>query len=232
MTLLAGVLIASVLGSAHCAAMCGAFVCTYVGTRGDIGSGALPHAAYHGGRLVSYTLLGAAAGTLGAGVEWIGSLAGFQRAATIVAGILMVAWAATAIAAAAGFRLRTSAPAWIPRALGSAIAKVRSVPPATRAGVIGLLTTILPCGWLYVFVATAGATGSALGGATVMAVFWIGTVPALLAVGLGARRVLGPLGARLPVLSAVVVLVLGALALTGKVSAPLEAHGSVEHHAH
>jgi hypothetical protein len=32
------------------------------------------------------------------------------------------------------------------------------MPAGWRAGVTGLATAVLPCGWLYAFVAAAGAT--------------------------------------------------------------------------
>ncbi|MEO8000019.1 MAG: sulfite exporter TauE/SafE family protein, partial [Gemmatimonadaceae bacterium] len=56
-----GILTASMLGSIHCAGMCGPFVCFYAG------GPAKPvqlrsHAWYNLGRLLSYLLLGATAG--------------------------------------------------------------------------------------------------------------------------------------------------------------------------
>jgi sulfite exporter TauE/SafE len=95
---------------------------------------------------------------------------------------------------------------------------VREQPIGRRAGLTGLFTTLLPCGWLYVFVATAGGTGSVRAALTTMAVFWLGSVPALLAVGLGAQRVLAPFRKRLPAFSAAVVLVMGLLSMSGHLS--------------
>ncbi|MCU0635621.1 MAG: sulfite exporter TauE/SafE family protein, partial [Gemmatimonadaceae bacterium] len=85
MTALLALLTASLLGSVHCAAMCGGFVCLYAGV-GQPGSAARhvsggAHAAYNAGRLVSYTLLGLLAGTIGQGIEHAGTLAGVQRGA-------------------------------------------------------------------------------------------------------------------------------------------------------
>jgi sulfite exporter TauE/SafE len=115
----------------------------------------------------------------------------------------------------------TLAPEWARRRLGGALVALRDRPPTVRAAATGLLTTLLPCGWLYAFVATAGGTGSALGGVIVMAAFWAGTVPMLLGVGLGAGRVFGPLRSRLPTVSAVLVIAFGLLAITGRVRAPM-----------
>lgn len=222
MTLLLGVLVASLVGSIHCAAMCGGFVCVYAGAspaRGLDGLGA--HLAYNGGRLVSYVTLGAIAGAIGQRVDDLGRFAGMNRGAAVLAGTLMVAWALGIIAASAGVRVPgTLAPEWAKRRLGAALVAMRSRPPMARAAVTGLLTTLLPCGWLYTFVVTAGGTGSALDGAGVMIAFWLGTVPILLALGLGAQRLLGPVARRLPLASAALVLVLGLLSIAGRLHPP------------
>jgi uncharacterized protein len=218
-----GILAASLIGSVHCAAMCGGFVCFYAGA-GPSGSNDGPvalraHAMYNVGRLTSYLLLGAIAGALGAGVSMVGRMAGVAQAATVLAGALMIGWAISTILAQRGVAIGAiHAPEAWQRALGRALQRVRQQPMSVRAGVTGLLTTMLPCGWLYVFVATAASTGTVRGGLTVMAIFWLGTVPALLAVGLGAQRLFGPLRKRLPSLSAVAVLVMGVLAMSGHLS--------------
>jgi hypothetical protein len=219
-TLLAGILVASLLGSIHCAGMCGPFTCLYSGSRA--GSHLLTaHASYNSGRLVSYIVLGTIAGSIGARVDDLGRFAGVAHLAALVAGCLMIVWAAATIATSFGVRVPISlAPEWARRTLGGLLISTSRQRPEVRGLIVGLLTTLLPCGWLYTFVVVAGSTGGALAGAAAMAVFWVGTVPILLAVGLGAARLLGPLTRRLPVLSATFVLVLGLLTIAGKVRAP------------
>jgi uncharacterized protein len=220
MTTAAGVLVASLVGSVHCAGMCGGFVCFYTGSSTGTEAAAIrAHAMYHLGRLASYLTLGTVAGLLGAGVSQAGALVGVSHAAAIVAGALMVAWALSTIAAQRGVAIGAARTpeAW-QRALGGVLQAVREQPIATRAALTGLFTTLLPCGWLYVFVATAGGTGSVPSALATMAVFWLGSVPALLAVGLGAQRVLAPFRRRLPAFSAVVVLVMGLLSMSGHLS--------------
>ena len=216
-----GILTASLLGSVHCAAMCGGFVCAYSGGAGTEAATLRSHALYNVGRLVSYLLLGALAGALGAGVTRMGAMAGVSHAATIIAGTLMVGWGISTIAAQRGVRVGFGAPAisvrW-QRTLGQLMNRLREQPVAVRAALIGLGTTLLPCGWLYVFVASAGGTGSVRDGMLVMAIFWLGTVPALVAVGLGAQRVFGPLRRKLPTLGAVTVMLMGLLALSGRLA--------------
>jgi sulfite exporter TauE/SafE len=88
----------------------------------------------------------------------------------------------------------------------------------------GLFTTLLPCGWLYVFVAAAGGTGSVQTAMATMAIFWLGTLPALLAVGVGAQRLLAPFRRRLPALSATVVLIMGLLSMSGHLGGTITEH--------
>lgn len=222
MTLLAGVLLASLVGSIHCAAMCGGFVCAYAGTGAARGLAGLPaHLAYNAGRLVSYVTLGLAAGAIGARVDDLGRLAGVARGAALLAGALMVAWALAMIGASFGTRPPGMlAPEWLKRRLGSLLVAMRDEPPVARAAITGLLTTLLPCGWLYTFVVSAGGTGSPIAGAGAMLAFWLGTLPMMLAFGFGAQRVLGPLARRLPLAAATLVLVLGLLSIAGRVGAP------------
>jgi hypothetical protein len=80
-------------------------------------------------------------------------------------------------------------------------------PPLARAAMIGLLTTLLPCGWLYAFVISAAGTATPLRGALAMGVFWAGTLPMLVAIGASTRMALGSFAKKLPVLTAVVLIV-------------------------
>lgn len=216
---------ASLVGSVHCAAMCGSLTCFYAnsaaGRTTQSGSAHSPlrsHALYNAGRLGAYTALGAVAGSVGGHVTHMAAWAGVARGATIVAGLLMILWAISAIAVHRGVRVPVAhAPLVWQKAIGQGLNLLRGQHVAVRALSTGLLTGLIPCGWLYVFVSAAAATGSAIDGATVMAVFWTGTVPAMVAVGVGAQRLLAPLRERLPQMSAVIVLVMGALTVAGRV---------------
>jgi len=212
-----GVLVASLLGSVHCAGMCSGFVCFYSQNSAGAGwSGRWAHGAYNVGRLISYLALGATAGLLGAGLETAGAAAGVGRLAAIVAGTLMVGWGGATILAARGVRIPLpSAGSSAARYFASSLMRLRGRSPVTRAGVTGLLTTLLPCGWLYAFVATAGGTGSVSRAMLVMLVFWAGTLPMMLSVGFGAQRMFGPMRQKLPTLTAATVVILGLLSISG-----------------
>lgn len=243
MIALAGsVFVAGLLGSAHCAGMCGSFACLASGGDGSSGPRAMRSSAgYNLGRLFSYAMLGAIAGAAGAGLDRAGSVAGLARPATIVAGILLILWGLASLLNALGVRVPMLD---IPPALATRIARgVRAVqdrPPLVRALAVGALSAALPCGWLYAFVATSATAGSAAAGAMVMAAFWAGTVPMMVAVGLGAQRLLGPFRRRLPMVTASVLVVLGVLTVAGRLvptSVPTSApshHTSIvdEQHSH
>lgn len=221
------VLGATLLGSPHCAGMCGGFVCFVTGDATGKRRW-LVQAAYHLGRLVSYGTLGLIAGRLGEGIEGAGASIGLFRAAPIVAGVLMIVWGGANLLRAIGARAsRPAAPSPLSRLLAPFVRGMRDWHPLARASAIGLVTTVIPCGFLYGFVAVAGGTGSPLAGLLVMIVFWAGTLPVLVSLGFLADRALGALRVRLPVVSALILIVLGLLTVAGRMQ-PL---GSHEHHA-
>jgi sulfite exporter TauE/SafE len=88
--------------------------------------------------------------------------------------------------------------------------------PVPRAAVIGLCTTLLPCGWLYAFVATAAGTASVSGAAVTMFVFWLGTLPVMMTVGAGTRALIGPAARRLPILTAVTLVAVSLYTMVGR----------------
>ncbi len=209
---------ASLLGSVHCAGMCGGFVCFYTGSAKPNESPLRAHALYNLGRLISYSLLGAIAGGIGAGVTRAAALVQIGNGAAILSGIMMITWGILRVAELRGVRVQlpfTGIQLASQRFLGAALQRVSAQPIGIRAAITGLVTTLLPCGWLYVFVSAAAGTGSPTRGVLLMALFWLGNVPALIAVGIGAQRAFGPLQRRLPMWSAVAVTLLGLFAVFG-----------------
>lgn len=241
--LVLGVLGASLIGSAHCAGMCGGFVSFYATGAGARRVGA--HAAYHGGRWISYVLLGALAGALGAGLDRAFAATHLAASAGVLAGAFITTWGAAKLLRALAPRLWARLDARVPHLgrgagglVGNALARLAPSSPVARALALGLFTTLLPCGWLYAFVATAAGTGSPGGGALVMTAFWVGTLPMMALLGVLARAATGPFARRLPVLSACLLVAVGLLTLAGRLSMSRAAHlphgtvtAAVESHA-
>jgi sulfite exporter TauE/SafE len=221
--LLGTVLMASLAGSLHCAGMCGGFVAFYSGSEpGRRGRRYLAHLTYNGGRLASYLSLGALAGLLGAAVDLAGSMAGVQRIAAVAAGILMIAWGIHALIQALDFPIpAVPLPGFVLRIRSRVNRLVRSRPPVIRALLLGLFSTLLPCGWLYAFAVLAAGTGGPWSGMLVMAAFWAGTVPVMLGLGLSLQWLTVPLRRRLPVVTAVVLIAVGLLWLVGRTTMPM-----------
>ncbi len=206
---LAGTVLASSLfGSAHCAGMCGGLALVAIGTEGR--SRALRQAGYHGGRLVSYGVLGAVAGLVGQVVDDAGTLVGVQRVAAVVGGLAIAFFGVVAIVRAFGMPLRgAGVPRWMVALAQRVHTHALRFPQAWRGVPIGLASPLLPCGWLYAFAAIAAASAAPAAGARVMAAFWLGTVPAVLVASNGARVVLSRFGRAAPLAAGVAMLVVG-----------------------
>jgi sulfite exporter TauE/SafE len=223
---LAGIVATSALGSIHCIAMCGPLVGLHGGAR------TLRLALVHAlGRLFTYAVLGAAAGALGSALDLAGRLASIQHAAMLVAAALILA----PFLLSPVFRLAKVSKEKESRSKGAgslgvaerggaafqrssfrrALVKIGTRKPGRRAWIMGAITGLLPCGWLWAFVVTAGGMGGVAMGAAVMAAFWLGTVPAMVGLLTVAGPVVERLRARMPAVTAIVMiaLALGVLAL-------------------
>ena len=199
---------ASVLGSVHCAAMCGPFAAMVSGPDAPAGARARLLLAYQGGRLMSYVALGAAAGAAGSALDLAGAAAGLGQLAAVAAGVLLLVWGLGAMLETQGVRwlsLRRALPEPVVRFL----AALRERPSAGRAVALGLATALLPCGWLYAFVLTAAGTARPAHGALVMFALWIGNAPMLLGVGFFFGSALQRVRRHVPMLSATLIFCIG-----------------------
>lgn len=195
--LLAGIVATSIVGSVHCVAMCGPLVGLHGGARSV--RLALVHAL---GRMTTYVALGLVAGAVGSAIDLAGRVGNVQRVATLVAAGTIIA---LAIAQASGIRRQASGR----NAFGTALVAIKTHKPAKRAWLMGVITGLIPCGWLWAFVVTAAGTGSVVGGGLVMVAFWLGTVPAMVGLLAFAGPVLARLRARMPAVTAIALIALG-----------------------
>jgi sulfite exporter TauE/SafE len=201
--------------------MCGAFLAMAVGPGERASSTAMLQSAYHGGRLVTYSVLGAVSGSIGAALDLAGRGAGIARVAALVAGGTMVLFGVLAVLRVLGVRAgRVGVPKGWQRLVGAGHRAMMGFGPVTRAFGIGLLTTLLPCGWLYAFAITAAGTGSPVHGALVMAVFWLGTLPVLVTLGIGVTRIAGPLRRHVPLATSLVLIGVGLFTVLHRTTLP------------
>lgn len=196
---------------AHCLGMCGGIVAAYSATlpgggRGDWSA----HVLYSLGRTLSYSMLGLGVGAFGSAVELGGRLAGVQGALSLVAGVAMILLGLGML----GWRRLSpeSLPSLAERAWFKALfRRAMTLDPRARTFGVGVLNGWLPCGMVYSGVALAATTGSALGGSLTMASFGLGTLPAMLLLGLIAYRVGVTIRQRLQQIGALVLMAIGVL---------------------
>lgn len=165
-------LLGGLLGSVHCLGMCG-------GLAGALGmtGGSLFAIAYSVGRIASYALAGAIAGGIGAGLAGAMGLGPWLR---LVMGLVLIL-----LGLQVAMRMRLLAPL---EAAGARLWRLlapitrRFLPPrhAGQALAVGGLWGWLPCGLVYGMLAAAAGTGGAASGALFMAVFGLGTAPAMI----------------------------------------------------
>ena len=166
------------LGSLHCAAMCGPLQLALPLPPGGVGRVVSNRLVYQLGRLLTYGLLGIIAGLAGKSL-W---LMGVQRWLSLALGIGILA----------GFflskRAALSAPVvTLVLRLKSAMGAQLHKPTLRSLLLLGALNGLLPCGLVYVAMAGAVATGSLGGAVGFMFLFGLGTVPTMLAVSLSGR---------------------------------------------
>jgi sulfite exporter TauE/SafE len=184
--------------------MCGPIAVALPGGGKRWGNVIVSRLLYNLGRSITYALMGALLGLIGQTF----ALGGYQRYVSIVAGVLLL----VAVIVPSKFGALLVGAKWHARLMGRLqrwwtwLMKHDSV--AALFG-IGLLNGFLPCGLVYVALAGAAATASALSGATYMAVFGLGTIPAMLAASLAGRMIGERLRARFRGIVPVAASVLG-----------------------
>jgi hypothetical protein len=184
------------LGSLHCAGMCGPLALALPSTTGSPTSFFVGRLAYNAGRVVTYCLLGLVFGLIGKSLL----LAGVQRWLSVGLGLLLL------LGLIASRRLSAVIPvARLVARLKAGMSHLLRQRSLASLGALGLLNGLLPCGLVYVACAGATATGGLMAGASYMAIFGLGTVPMMLAISLSGRLV--PPTLRLKLLKAVPVAV-------------------------
>jgi sulfite exporter TauE/SafE len=228
--LIGAVFLASLLGSTHCAGMCGGFLLFAIGAD-DPGRGwrTALQVAYNAGRLLSYATLGAIAGAVGSALDLSGeAMLGVQRVAAAGAGALILAFGIVTLCRELGVGAgRFKAPSAMVNLTQRVYRAASGLGPIKRAAAVGLSSALLPCGWLYAFVAASAGTGSPLVGAVTMAVFWAGTLPMMATLGAGVQLLAGPLRARLPLITAAALVIVGVATVTGRLAIPVQVNADL-----
>lgn len=199
-------LVIGLLGSLHCVGMCGPLALALPVPPGSIAAFYAGRMLYNVGRTATYVLLGLLAGSAGRFIV----LTGWQQGLSLAAGVtLLLSVLLPSVFSHLASRLRFTV-RFTERVQRSVtlLFRRRSVPVFFF---VGVLNGLLPCGFVYVGLTAAAATGGVLPGALFMAGFGLGTVPVLFGVSL-AGRLFGPaLRRRLSALTPAVTVVVAVI---------------------
>jgi sulfite exporter TauE/SafE len=190
---------AGLVGSVHCAGMCGGIVGAFsmaaprrafpvpvavVNAPALALDGALRVLAYNAGRIGSYMAAGALAGGLLGGVRQLAGAAPLQLAAYWLANLMLVALGLYLMDAWHGLARVESVGKLLWSRLQPLTRRLLPVDHPVKALALGALWGWLPCGMVYSMLMSAMLSGSAGSGAAVMLAFGLGTLPALITLGI------------------------------------------------
>jgi hypothetical protein len=229
------------LGSfGHCFGMCGPLAVAFSLSTQEQTSNWRSQFKYHFllnlGRMVSYTVVGAALGVLGAILLQSGQLAGvgsdLRRWMAIITGILLI-W----------FGLGQITPNLLPRFpllhplisgalhnnLSGEMVKLSLQNRWWTPALLGTTWGLMPCGFLYVAQIKAAETGNIWLGAATMSAFGLGTLPTMLGVGVSSSMLSKDRRSQLFRLGGWVTLVIGVITLlrTGDTMVDYTGHGAL-----
>jgi sulfite exporter TauE/SafE len=176
-TLAVTALLMGLAGGPHCAAMCGA-ACAGISRLGPRQGSGSPRSLwrFQAGRLMGYSLAGAAAALAVQSLAWLTTSTAALRPVWTLFHLAVLLWGLMLVAQA-------RQPAWISDAGRALWSRIRPLAQA-RGGVFitGALWAFMPCGLLYSALLVASLSGGPLQGALSMALFAAGSSVSLMLV--------------------------------------------------
>lgn len=199
----------------HCLGMCGGIVGIYSarqaslmeasGTKPNLLSRILSLLPLHGGRITTYTFLGALIGLAGSLLDQVSGMVGWQGLFSVLVGIamLLVSLSLMGVLPPIEMALASVTGGSSPMGRMRGLFGKRSI-FATLA--LGILWGFLPCGLVFAMLVVAARTETIWGGALTMLAFGLGTIPTLLGFGLAANLISPKLRGRLQTFAALLIM--------------------------
>ena len=187
------------LGSFHCIGMCGPIALALPIGKWDNAKKIIGILLYNGGRVLTYSLIGLLFGMIGKGF----SMVGLQQWVSITLGIAIITIVLLPGRVTARLDTVTQQLPYI-SSVKRNIALLFKQRTLSALALIGMLNGLLPCGFVYMAVAGAIASAGAVNGALFMALFGLGTVPAMFLVAFSSQ--LFPVSVRTQIRRAVPIL--------------------------
>ncbi|MCG6186589.1 sulfite exporter TauE/SafE family protein [Maribellus maritimus] len=206
MTILLSAFLLGLMGSFHCAGMCGPIAIALPLHGNTVSQKIFGGALYNIGRTLTYGIMGAVFGLLGQGIQMIG----FQQKVSVLMGGVMI----VSVLFPALFRNQYSLDkSWfsVVGKLKKSIGQLFTIRSFSSLFFIGLLNGLLPCGLVYMAIAGAIGVGNVGEGSLYMILFGLGTIPMLLAISLAGNVMSLTVRKRINRLIPVLVVVVGLL---------------------
>ncbi|WP_316801615.1 sulfite exporter TauE/SafE family protein [Pedobacter frigidisoli] len=165
-------------GSLHCAVMCGPIMLGMPFEKKSILQAGFQLLLYQSGRILIYTLLGLLAGAVGSSIKIFSN----QRVLGLFIGTLLILLTLLQFHKAYGKRL-SQVQLYALKPLTSLMGKIFQF--RYWSFLAGILNGLIPCGMVYLAMATALSTASMQSGGVFMFLFGMGTVPLMMMVSLG-----------------------------------------------
>lgn len=204
MLILISALVLGLMGSFHCAGMCGPIAIALPLPGNSVPRKILGGVLYNLGRTLTYGIMGAIFGLLGQGVQMIG----FQQRISVIMGAVMIISVFFPSLFRNQYRMDKSLFAFVGK-LKKALGKLFSVRSFSSLFFIGLLNGLLPCGLVYMALAGAIGTGEVVLGSLYMIMFGLGTIPMLLSIAIAGNLLNTAIRRKINRLIPVLVVVVG-----------------------
>jgi sulfite exporter TauE/SafE len=204
MVILLSALVLGLMGSFHCAGMCGPIAIALPLHGNSIPQKLFGGTLYNLGRTLTYGVMGAIFGLLGQGVEMLG----FQQKISVIMGAIMIISVIFPSLFRNQYNMKKSWFSLVGK-LKKSIGKLFSVRSFSSLFFIGLLNGLLPCGLVYMAIAGAIGTGEVVLGSLYMIMFGLGTIPMMLSIALAGNILNAAIRHKINRLIPVLVVVVG-----------------------
>ncbi len=206
MAILFSALVLGLMGSFHCAGMCGPIAIALPLHGNTVLQKIFGGTLYNVGRTITYGIMGAIFGLLGQGIQMIG----VQQKISVIMGVVMIISVLFPALFKNQYRMDKSMFSFVGK-LKKRIGEMFSIRSFQSLFFIGMLNGLLPCGLVYMAIAGAIGTGNAAEGTLYMILFGLGTIPMLLTISLAGNIMSQAIRRKINKLIPVMVIVVGLL---------------------
>jgi len=204
MAILITALVLGLMGSFHCAGMCGPIAMALPLHGNTVPQKIFGGTLYNVGRTITYGIMGAIFGLLGQGIQMIG----FQQKVSVLMGAIMIISVLFPALYKNQYRMDKSMFSLVGK-LKKSIGQLFAIRSFSSLFFIGMLNGLLPCGLVYMAIAGAIGTGGVAEGSLYMILFGLGTIPMLLAISLAGNILSNAVRNKINKLIPILVIVVG-----------------------